>query len=185
MLPGVSVTASSTALLVIDVQREALAGCADAREVVERINDLSQRAQEAGAAVIFIQHEGDDELIKGSPGWQLAEGLELREGALLVHKTYRDGFAATDLEALLARLGVRRLVVTGAHSDFCVQTTALSALVHGFDVVLVSDAHTTVPSSEDPARSGKALTTLVNTRFATLRHPERTIEVLPAAQVVL
>lgn len=176
--------AFSTALLVIDMQRAVLAGCSDAAELVGRINDLTRRAGEAGAAVIFIQHEDDDELVKGSPGWELAEGLERAGGTSLVPKAYRDGFAATELEALLARAGVRRLILTGAHSDFCVQTTALSALVRGFDIVLVSDAHA-ASSTATAGLSPEALRAFVNDRFATLRYPQRTIEVLPAADVVL
>jgi nicotinamidase-related amidase len=171
-----------TALLVIDMQQGALDGCPDADGVIERINGLAHRAEEEGVPVIFVQHE-DDELVKGSPGWQLDETLERGNGSFLVEKTYRDSFEATELAALLERLGVRRLIVTGAHSDFCVQTTTLSALVRGFDVALVRDAHTTRPSPEDPALSGQALTALVNARVQTLRYPERTVEVLPAAEV--
>ena len=171
-----------SALLIIDVQNGVLDGCHDADGVVARINDLSRRAAEEGAPVIFIQHE-DEELVKGSPEWRLAEGLERPDGALTVEKTYRDGFGATDLEERLRSLGAGRIVVTGAHSDWCVQTTALSALVRGFDLALVRDGHTTVPSPDDPTLTGEALTAHVNARMATLRHPERTIEVLPAAEI--
>ncbi|HET8672285.1 MAG TPA: isochorismatase family protein [Thermoleophilaceae bacterium] len=174
----------SSALLVVDVQRSVMEGCADAQGVVERINGLARRAAEAGAAVIFIQHRDEDgELVEGSPGWELAEELEPPDGSEVVPKSYRDSFEQTDLEARLKERGVRRLVVTGAHSDFCVQTTALSALVRGFDLVLVSDGHTTVPSAEGPELPGEALTALINARMATLRYPGRTVEVLPAADV--
>jgi nicotinamidase-related amidase len=176
---------SSTALLVIDVQQEALIGCpGDGADVVARINELLRQADGAGAPVIFIQHEDDDELVKGSPGWRLAEGLERRDGTFLVPKSYRDAFASTELEALLGRLGVRRLVVTGVHSDFCVQTTALSALMRGFDLVLVSDGHAARSSPEDASLSPQAIQAFVNSRFDTLRYPERTIEVLPAAEIM-
>src|SRR5437764_1292726 len=95
---------SSTALLVIDVQKEALVGCpGDGAELVARINGLSRLADAAGVPVIFIQHEEDDEFVRGSPGWELAEDLERRDGSFLVSKTYRDGFEATELEQLLAR----------------------------------------------------------------------------------
>jgi nicotinamidase-related amidase len=174
----------STALLVIDMQEAVLAGCADADGVIARINDLSRRATEAGVPVIFIQHE-DDELVKGSSGWRLAESLDRGDGAIVVEKTYRDSFEATDLDDMLERAGVRRLVLTGAHSDFCVQTTALSALIRGFDVVLVSDGHTARPSPENGELSGEALTAFVNSRSATLRYPGRTLEVLEAARVAV
>lgn len=170
----------SSALLVIDVQQEALEGCPDGAAAVERINALSRRAAEAGVRVIFIQHEDDDELVKGSPGWELAASLERPEGSLLVPKTYRDSFEDTELSELLARVAARRLLITGVHSDFCVQTTALSALIRGFDVVLVSDAHAARPA---PDLSARALQDLVNARFSTLRYPGRTADVMPAAEV--
>jgi nicotinamidase-related amidase len=181
----VSANESSTALLVIDMQQEVVDTCPDGPGLIDRINLLSRRATEAGVPVIFIQHEGHDELFKGTPGWELAAGLERGDGSYLVPKTYRDAFADTDLRTLLERLGVRRLVVTGAHSDFCVQTTALSALVHGFDLALVSDGHAAEPSPHDDALSAEALQAFVNTRFGTLRYPGRTVEVLPAADVEL
>jgi nicotinamidase-related amidase len=74
----------------------------------------------------------------------------------------------------------------GVHSDYCVVTTAMSALQHGYDVTLVSDAHTALPaelpSGTSPARM---VVELVNARFATLRVPDRTIEVVPAELVEL
>jgi nicotinamidase-related amidase len=173
-----------TALLVIDVQQAVLEGCHDAAGVIERINDLARRFTQAGAPVIFIQHE-DDELVRESPAWQLASGLDTPDGALRLAKTYRDSFEATDLDGMLARAGVGRLVLTGAHSDFCVQTTALSALIRGFDVVLVSDGHTARPSPENGELSGEALSAFVNSRSATLRYPGRTLEVLEAARVAV
>src|SRR4051794_11005407 len=175
----------STALLVIDVQQEALEGCPDAAAIVARINLLSRAAADAAVPVIFIQHEDDDELVKGTPGWELAEALERPEASLLVPKTYRDSFADTELEPTLRRLGVSRLVVTGVHSDFCVQTTALSAVMRGYDIVLVSDGHTARPTPQDggAALPGDALRALINALMATLRYPGRAIEVLPAADI--
>jgi nicotinamidase-related amidase len=175
---------SASALLVIDMQREALEGCPGAAGVIDRINDLARRARESGAPVIFIQHEGDDELTGGTPGWEIDPSLE-RDGAHLVPKAYRDAFAGTELEDLLERLGVRRLIVTGVHSDFCVQMTTLSAVVRGYDVVLVSDAHTTIDDAGGAPLAAREMTRLVNSRIATLRHPGSTIEVLPAGSVEL
>lgn len=169
----------ASALLVIDVQREALDGVADADALVGRINELVRRASEEGAPVIFIQHEDGDELVRGTPGWELAAGLERPEGAELLPKAYRDAFEETDLARLLERLGARRVVVTGVHSDYCVQTTALSALIRGFDLTFVSDCH----AARDAEMAPHQIEALINSRFQTLRYPGRRVEVLPAADV--
>src|SRR4051812_37465671 len=140
--------ASGTALLIVDVQEASLDGCSEVPQVIDRINELLRRAGEASAPVIFIQHDGaEDGLARGTPGWELAAALERPGGAHLVEKSYRDAFADTELKPLLYRLGVKRLVVTGVHSDFCVQMTALSAVIRGFDLAFVSDAHATRDSA--------------------------------------
>jgi len=112
----------STALLVIDMQDAVLRDCVNVLDVIERINDLLRRAREAGAAVVFIQHEdgSEPELAAGSAGWQLADALERLDGDMVVAKTYRDSFANSELADVLTKVGARRLVLTGAQSDFCV-----------------------------------------------------------------
>ena len=146
----------STALLVIDMQDAVLRECVNVLGVIERINDLLRRAREAGAAVVLIQHEdaSEPELTAGSAGWQLADALERLDGGMVVAKSYRDSFANTKLADVLTKVGARRLVLTGAQSDFCVQTTALSALLRGYDLTLVSDAHTTSSTPMPQRRVG-------------------------------
>jgi nicotinamidase-related amidase len=182
----VDAAASATTLLIIDVQEAVLAGCADVEGVVGRINELTSRARRSGSPVVYVQHEDpeDPEMTAGSRGWQLAARLERLADDPVVAKAYRDSFADTDLQAVLAASQAARLVVVGAHSDYCVQTTALSALAHGYDVTLVSDAHTAqaaeLPEGAVPA---PMVVALINERMATLRYPRQAIDVLPAGQV--
>jgi hypothetical protein len=44
---------------------------------------------------------------------------------------------------VLSRLGIGRLIVVGAQTDACIRSTIHGAFVRGYDVTLVSDAHTT------------------------------------------
>jgi nicotinamidase-related amidase len=105
---------------------------------------------------------------------------------MVVAKTYRDSFAGTELGDVLTKAGARRIVLTGAQSDFCVQTTALSARFRGYDLTLVSDAQTT---SSTPMPKGElaaeTILAFVNSRVTTMRHPGRIIEVLPAADILI
>jgi len=91
---------------------------------------------------------GDPEMTRDSPGWQLAAALDRLDGDPVVPKTYRDSFAETALAGLLAASGVRRLIIAGAHSDYCVQMSALSAVIRGYDVTLASDGHTAQDDGE-------------------------------------
>jgi nicotinamidase-related amidase len=178
--------ASATTLLIIDVQEAVLVGCADVEGVVGRINELASRAHRAGAPVVYVPHQDaeDPEMAPGSRGWQLAARLERLADDPVVAKTYRDSFADTDLQAILTASQTTRLVVVGAHSDYCVQTTALAGLTHGYDVTVVSDAHTTQPAELAGGMiPAPAVVALINERLATLRYPRRIIEVIPTGQV--
>jgi len=135
-----------TAILVIDVQQGLCEGPGAAHDcpgTIERINAITQRAREAGVPVFFIQHESSASYLQhGSPAWQLAAGLQVQAGDRRIRKTTPDAFLRTQLHEALQALGVKDLVVCGMHTEFCVDTTTRKALVLGYPVVLVSDAHT-------------------------------------------
>src|SRR5581483_11502445 len=133
---------SNTALLVIDVQNGVMAGAFDRDRVVANIKTLVERAREDDVPVIWVQH-ADDDLKRDSEAWQYVPELERIESEPLVHKSFGDSFEDTDLEERLAERRVSRLVVTGAQTDACIRSTIHGALTRGYDVALVSDAHTT------------------------------------------
>ncbi|ARP71412.1 cysteine hydrolase [Streptomyces pluripotens] len=133
----------NTALLVIDVQNGVMVpGSPRLEQVIAHINTLIGKARAEGVPVVWVQH-GDEELVPGSESWEYVPQLKRLDTEPLVHKRYRDSFEDTQLESVLAGLGVGRLVVTGAQSDFCIRSTLHGALVRGYDATLVADAHTT------------------------------------------
>lgn len=81
--------------------------------------------------------------MRGSENWRIVPELSPGAAEPLVEKSYGDSFEETNLEAVLAELGVGRLIVAGAQTDACVRSTLHGALVRGYDTALVSDAHTT------------------------------------------
>ena len=137
----------NTALLVIDVQNDVVAAAHDRDEVVARIAGLVRRARTAGTPVVWVQH-ADEDLPRGTDGWQYVPELVRRETEPLVHKAYGDSFEATDLEQVLAGLGVGHLLVAGAQTDACIRSTLHGALVRRYDATLIADAHTTEDQSE-------------------------------------
>ncbi|MGN7800536.1 cysteine hydrolase family protein [Leifsonia sp. 22587] len=172
-----------SALLVIDLQKGVLPGCFDAEGVLARVVRLVDRARSAGTPVVWVQHE-EDGMEQGTTAWELADGLVPAEGEPRILKHYRDAFADTDLDDVLERLDVGRLVVTGAQSDYCVRTTAQSAAVRGYDVTLVSDAHTTTDTEWDGVEiSGEQIVAHTNRYFDGLRYPGQLFGVEPAASV--
>ncbi|GAA3339585.1 cysteine hydrolase family protein [Amorphoplanes nipponensis] len=137
----------NTALLVIDVQNDVVAGAHDRDRVVATIAVLVGKARAAGAPVVWVQHSGE-QLPQGSDGWQFVPELSRDESEPLVPKRYADAFEETDLEEVLAGLRVGRLIVSGAQTDECIRSTLHGAVVRGYDATLVSDAHTTEDQSE-------------------------------------
>lgn len=132
----------NTALMVIDVQKGAVADTHERDAVVTNIATLVDKARGAGVAIIWVQHSGE-QLAKGSDAWQYVPELTREESEPLVHKTFGDSFEDTDLEAVLGKAGVGRLVVAGAQTDGCIRATIHGAFARGYDVTLVADAHTT------------------------------------------
>jgi nicotinamidase-related amidase len=138
----------TTALLIIDVQQGLCSGeraAFDCEGVIRRINGVSRKARAAGSPVVVIQHESpEDPLRHGTPGWQVADGVELQPADIRLRKTATDSFHQTELHALLQERGVTQLAICGLHSEFCVDTTTRRALALGYPVLLVADAHSTV-----------------------------------------
>ena len=131
-----------TALLVIDVQNDVVVNGHNRDGIVATIARLVDRARAEGAPIIWVQH-ADDELVADTPGWEIVRELEVLSEEPVVHKHHRDAFDGTSLINELASLGVARLVITGAQTDFCVRWTLHGAQSRGYNTVLVSDAHTT------------------------------------------
>lgn len=134
------------ALLIIDMQKSVFATPRyDSDEVVNRINNLSELTRKSGGVVIYIQHNGteEDDMLENSQGWEIIDGLNINSHDLKITKTACDSFYKTDLEALLIKNNVKHLVVTGAATEFCCDTTIRSCVSKGFNTTVISDGHTT------------------------------------------
>lgn len=70
---------------------------------------------------------------------KLKPGFETLENDIVVIKDVNSGFIGTSLEIQLRRAGIRRLVVVGFFTNFCVETTVRMAGNMGFDTYLVHD----------------------------------------------
>lgn len=156
--------AAGDALLIVDVQRDFLPGGALGVPHGERVLAPLNRAIDAFVAhglPVFASrdwHPRDHcsfasrggpwppHCIEGSRGAGFADALRLPPRVELVSKATRaaqeaySAFAGTDLEARLRWAGVRRLIVGGLATDYCVLQTVGDAIERGFDVVLLRDA---------------------------------------------
>lgn len=138
----------NTALLVIDVQVGIIEGfrAYRGREVLEHINKLLAKARALNIPIIYIQHDGGKghPLEVGSEGWQIHPAIKPHEEDLIIRKRASDSFFETTLQRELEARGVEHLIVAGCMTEYCVDTTVRRAVSMGYDVTLVSDAHTTI-----------------------------------------
>ena len=133
---------SNSALLVIDVQVGVVGEAYERDLKVANMSKAIDKARAASIPVIWVQHS-DEELVLESADWEIVSELTPLESEPKVRKLYRSSFEETNLEETLKDLGVSHLYVCGAETNNCVRHTSHTALEKGYDVTLISDAHTT------------------------------------------
>ena len=131
-------------LLVVDVQVGVMSEAWDAPRIIKNVARAVERARAQSVPVIWVQHS-DEELVHGSPEWQWVPDLVPAEGEPLIDKRFNSSFEQTPLEGHLAKFGATHIVLAGAATNWCIRATAYGVLERGYDLTLLSDAHTTGP----------------------------------------
>jgi nicotinamidase-related amidase len=170
------------ALIVCDVQVGVVEGAYDRDRVVANVARLVDAARIAGVEVVWVQHGGEP-LARDSEAWRYVPELMPDASEPLVHKAYADAFEQTDLESELAARAIGRLFVAGAQTDECIRATLHGALVRGYDVTLVSDAHTTEDLSAYGAPPPELVIAHTNLYWTNHRAPGRTAGTVTTAQL--
>lgn len=84
--------------------------------------------------------------VQETPGADFHPDLKLSSNAVIISKGWRpedesySEFELTNLELYLKRQGIRRLLVGGLATDYCVKNTVLDACRLGFETCLLTDA---------------------------------------------
>ncbi|SDT42391.1 Nicotinamidase-related amidase [Pseudomonas asplenii] len=170
-----------SALLIIDMQVGLFHGPQQpwqGDQVLARITALIGQAREAWAPIFALRHTGPQgsPIAAGSAAWQVLPELGLDPAVdHLLDKTRPSCFFETGLAEQLDDAGVKRLIIVGMKSQYCVDSTCRLARDLGFEVVLVGDAHTCM---ETPGLSAQAI---VEHHNATLNGAF--VQVLSTAQV--
>jgi nicotinamidase/pyrazinamidase len=152
------------ALLVIDMQVDFLPGGAlgvpKGDEVLAPVNRLLRLFRNQGLPIYasrdwhpenhcsFAARGGPwpPHCVAGTSGAAFSSQLELPSGAIVVSKADSadadaySAFNGTHLAAQLRERGVRRVVVCGLATDYCVLNTVIDARENGFEVLVVPEA---------------------------------------------
>ncbi|MDN5585449.1 isochorismatase family protein [Brevibacterium aurantiacum] len=172
----------NTALIVIDVQTGVMAESWNAAEVIGTISHLVDRARANGTPVIWVRHTSQ-ELPTESSQWQIVDALSPADGEAIVEKTHGNTFEDTNFDDVLTTKDIGHLVVTGAQSDACIRSTIHGGFARGYDVTLVSDAHTTEDLSEWGAPPPEKVVSHTNLYWEFETGPGRTARVQESAEV--
>ncbi len=172
----------NTALLVIDAQNGVVAAAHERDAVVANVGVLVERARREGVPIVWVQHF-DEWLAKGSDEWRIVPELTPDAAEPLVEKSYSDSFEDSSLETVLSGLGVGRLIVAGAQTDECIRGTLHGGLVRGYDVILVSDAHTTEDQTEWGAPPPEQVIAHTNLYWSGQKAPGRTAGTVASGEV--
>lgn len=144
------------ALVLVDLQNDfwSEAAAATAPELPHRVAALLGYARAEGLTVVHVRArfrpDGRDWMaryrlrnwipcIDGTPGVETLPFAAELPGEPVVTKQSFDGFLGTGLDELLARRGIRGLLVAGLVTSTCVLFTASTATQLGYLVAVVSD----------------------------------------------
>ena len=135
------------ALIIIDMQNDYFAGGKMALMGIENAMNntmkLIENTKTKGYDIFFIQHismrEGVGFFLPGSEGAKLHKRFDLSIG-MVIEKHYPNSFRETSLQEKLQNKGIKDLIICGAMSHMCVDTTVRAAFDLGYDIELISDA---------------------------------------------
>ena len=137
--------------------------------MVPRLTNLIDNAREAGCLIVYIQtiYNSDTNYMsdvwleqsmkrwkgrfidypvcmEGGWGGAFYEGIAPRPGEPVVHKHRYGGFVGTNLDLVLRSNGIRSLIMTGAITNGCVESTARDGFFHDYYIVFMDDCTGTV-----------------------------------------
>ncbi|UII57645.1 cysteine hydrolase [Cytobacillus spongiae] len=137
-------------LLVIDTQQELIDGnqkepaVFNKDQLIININFLINKAMKSGIPIIFVR---DLDVADGKGrGFQIHNKINVPTDVTVFDKTATNAFHGTGLLSHLESHGIEHLVIVGCKTQHCIDSAVRTATINGFDVTLVSDAHSTTDS---------------------------------------
>lgn len=174
---------TQSALLVIDVQNGVVEDAFSRDVIIGLMKDVIEKARAHNVPVIWVQHS-DAGLVIDSHEWQIVPELVPLLGEKIVRKLFRNSFVETELEEILHNLKTAHLYICGAQTNNCVRHTSHGALERGYDITLISDAHTTSGYEwKGHTINAEAVINEQNDNFSFFALPGRTVTVAESAEI--
>jgi nicotinamidase-related amidase len=137
LIPGISLAAQTTGLLIIDIQEFYFPG--GKAQLVEpeaagmNAGLVLNRFREEGLPVYHVRHNFE-------PGGKIHEYVKPAAGEPVFSKDDVNAFLGTGLLEQLRKDSVEQLVICGMQTHMCVEAAVRAAHDYGFKCILVSDA---------------------------------------------
>jgi len=135
-------------LIIVDVQNDYFTGGAmelvAMDEAAACCRQLVENFRAAQLPIFHIQHlstrPGAGFFVPDTPGCEIHHSLQPLAGEAHIVKHFPSAFRATDLNQLLQSAGIDELVICGAMSHMCIDTTVRAAFDLGYRCQLIADA---------------------------------------------
>ena len=112
-------------------------------KVLEKTNKLIKFAREQKYKIYFVQHiaskKGATFFVENTYGAKLNSKLDIQEDVIII-KNYPNSFRDTKLNKLLDKDNIKNLIICGAMTHMCIDSTVRAGFDLGYTIELVSDA---------------------------------------------
>ena len=128
-----------TALLVIDAQELITNDRLYAFDrFTENVRTLIAEARKFGVEVIYVRHDDGEgkPLSMGNKGFDVYSGFAPEAGERIFDKYVNSPFRDSGLLEYLQKKGVKRLIVTGLQTDYCIDATVKCGFENGFEMIV-------------------------------------------------
>jgi nicotinamidase-related amidase len=137
-----------TALILIDIQNDYFSGgnmeLANIDNAARNAIQLLYRFRNLKFPIFHIQHISKSTnatfFIPGTKGVEINEYVKPNSDEPIITKQYPNSFRDTDLHEQLKKNGIEKLVICGAMSHMCIDTTTRAAFDLNYQSVVISDA---------------------------------------------
>lgn len=144
----------NTALLIVDVQVAPFIWkdyggkeLYQSEQLLENINILI-KARASSTPIFYVQYTENDDSFrgKGQPLWEIHPQIAPQQEDRVILKYHADPFYQTTLHQELTSLDIKKLVIVGVQTEFCVDTVCKTGFSLGYQNILVRDGHSTIDS---------------------------------------
>ena len=138
------------ALVVIDLQNDITKNY---KEIIERVNQAIDWADQNGLYVVYIQHNnlsaGTRTLKPGTRGAELVSELKIVSDFIFT-KTKSNALTSEDFAAFIQTHGITEFFVAGADATACIKSTCYNMTKNGYIVHVLTDCITSYDKKKLP-----------------------------------